>query len=49
MNKIFSALRHWLVALFEVECPPDPLSRMTLADLADLPTVHPRHDDGCAC
>lgn len=49
MHKIFIAMRHWLVSLVVVECPPDPLSRMSLADLADLPTAHPRRDDGCAC
>jgi hypothetical protein len=49
MDKIWSALRHWLRALVAVECPPDPLAGMTPAELADLPITHPRTDDRCAC
>jgi hypothetical protein len=49
MHKIFTALRHWLQTLTTVECPPDALASMDLATLADLPPLHPRHDNGCAC
>lgn len=49
MDKIFTALRSWLNALVAVECPPDPLAKMSVAELADLPVLHPRHDDGRAC
>lgn len=49
IHKIFTALRSWLTTLVAVECPPDPLARMSVAELADLPANHPRRDDGCAC
>lgn len=49
MYKIFTALQHWFTALVTIECPPDPLASMSLSELADLPTRHPRRDDGCAC
>jgi hypothetical protein len=45
MDKIFTAIRHWLAALITADRPPDPFSAMTLADLADLPSTHPLRDE----
>jgi hypothetical protein len=49
MDKIFTAIRAWLQSLLETECPPDALSLLDPHQLADLPPLHPRSDDGCAC
>jgi len=45
MDKIFTALRHWLAALVTIDRAPDPLSAMSLTDLADLPATHPLRDE----
>ena len=44
MHKFFIALRAWLTAVTAVPAAPDPLSRMTPRELADLPADHPRCD-----
>lgn len=48
MDKIFTALRHWLTALVSVDRAPDPLAGLTVAELADLPAIHPLRDDDYA-
>ena len=44
MDKIFTSIAAWLRRLAEVETPADPLAGLTLAELADLPPVHPQED-----
>jgi hypothetical protein len=48
MYRIFRRLRAWLRPLLTSPCPPDPLSTMSPAELADLPTTHPATEP-CGC
>ena len=41
MDKIFTAIRQWIVRLLETDSLPDPLDTLSIRDYADLPAVHP--------
>ena len=42
MDKIFTLIGAFFAGLFDEECPADPVSRMNLRELADLPVHHPK-------
>lgn len=44
MHKILHALRCWLLELLETDASPDPLSRLSPREFADLPVHHPGSD-----
>ncbi len=44
MYKIFTAIKAWLAGWLEPSFPADPVSRMSPAELADLPVHHPPCD-----
>jgi hypothetical protein len=49
MDKILMILRQWIEALLARDnIDTDPLATMSIRELADLPVVHPEHDE-CMC
>ncbi len=44
MHNFFNNLRAWFAGILAVPAAPDPLSRMSPNELADLPPDHP-----CTC
>jgi hypothetical protein len=48
MYRIFTRIKISLSTLVAIPCPPDPLSAMSPAELADLPVTHPDPEpSGC--
>lgn len=49
MDKILMILRQWIQAMLARDAiESDPLATMSPRELADLPIVHPEHDE-CRC
>lgn len=42
MDKIFTLIRSLFAGLFDEACPADPVSSMSVRELADLPVYHPK-------
>jgi hypothetical protein len=44
MHRIFTSLAGWIAALAARPLAPSPLDSLSLAELADIPAVHPLRD-----